>query len=86
MFSSAVLILCGFTSLISTILLLRGYRRSRSRLLLWSGLGFIGLAIQNIMLFIDLVLFPELDMSLWRNLPALLGLCLLLFGLIWELG
>jgi hypothetical protein len=82
----AVLILCAFTSIICTILLIRGYMRSRSRLLLWSSPCFIGLATQNIILFIDLMLVPDVDLSFWRSLPAFIGLCILLFGLIWELG
>jgi hypothetical protein len=79
-----VYILCALTSLACALLLMRGYLRSRVRLLFWSGLCFIGLAINNIVLFIDLVIFPDLDLAMVRNVSALLGLIILLYGLIWD--
>jgi hypothetical protein len=77
-------ILCTFTSIACAALLLRGYNQSRSRLLFWSGLCFVGLALNNILLIVDLRLLPDVDLSLIRSLPALAGLLLLIFGLIWE--
>ena len=82
--AEAVYILCAITSLTCSVLLLRGYSNSRVRLLFWSGLCFVGLAINNILLFVDLVLVPNIDLSLIRNIPNLVGIILLLFGLIWE--
>jgi hypothetical protein len=80
-----VYILCAVTSLLCAVLLLRGYKASRSRLLFWSGLCFVGLALNNILLFVDLsILSQEVDISLIRSLPALFGVGLLLYGLIWE--
>jgi hypothetical protein len=76
--------LCFLTSAIVSILLLRGYRRSRVRLLLWCGLGFLGLCMNNLMLIVDLVLFPQVDMSLYRAVAGLVGMALLVFGLIWD--
>jgi hypothetical protein len=76
--------LCALTSLACAVLLLRGYRSSRVRLLLWSGLCFAGLAANNVLLLIDKRVMPSLDLSLWRTLPALAGLALLLYGLVWE--
>lgn len=76
--------LCALTSLASALLLLRGYRENRARLLLWAGLCFLGLALNNILLFVDLGLVPEVDLSLWRSLPTAVGLALLTFGLIWD--
>ena len=76
--------LCALTSLASALLLLRGYRENRTRLLLWAGLCFLGLALNNILLFVDLGLVPEVDLSLWRSLPTAAGLALLTFGLIWD--
>jgi hypothetical protein len=78
--------LCAFTSIACAILLFRGYRASGARLLLWAGLCFTGLALNNVLLFVDLGLAPELDLSVWRSLPTLLGLALLTYGLIWEVG
>lgn len=80
----AVYILCAATSLACAVLLLRGYLKNRTRLLLWSGLCFVGLALNNLLLFIDLVVVPTVDLSLWRGLSALAGLLLLIYGLVWD--
>lgn len=79
-----VYILCALTSLFCAVLLLRQYRLSRSRLLFWSGLCFVCFTITNILLFIDVVVFPQTDLSAWRSGIALLGIVMLLYGLIWE--
>jgi hypothetical protein len=76
--------LCALTSLACAVLLLRGYFGTRARLLLWSGLCFAGLATNNILLLVDKRLVPTMDLSLWRTLPALAGVALLLYGLVWE--
>jgi hypothetical protein len=54
------------------------------RLLFWSGLCFFGLALNNILLIVDVAVLPQLDMEMWRTLPALAGVALLVYGLIWE--
>jgi hypothetical protein len=78
-------VLCAATSILCAVLLLRGYLRSRSRLLMWSTLCFIGLAINNILLFVDLVILPEsVDLRIVRSASALLSLLLMVAGLIWE--
>ena len=82
--AAVVYILCFVTSLLCTILLLRAYRDSGVRLLLWSGLCFLGLALNSALLFADRVLFPDVDLLIPRSIPVLIGLCLLLYGLIWE--
>jgi heme/copper-type cytochrome/quinol oxidase subunit 4 len=84
MFGTVVYALCALTSIGCALLLLRGYARSRFRLLLWSGLCFIGLGINNILLFVDLRVLPETDLSLLRTVPAVVGAAILAFGLIWE--
>jgi hypothetical protein len=66
------------------LLLLRGYLRRRVRLLMWSGICFIGLTVNNVALFVDLVVFPDLDLRLARLIPALVGMTLLLYGFIWD--
>ncbi len=81
---SIVYALCALTSIACAVLLLRGYRRSGVRLLLWSGLCFAGLALNNVLLFIDVRIVPDVDLSLWRTIPAVIGIAILLFGLIWE--
>ena len=82
--AKSVYVLCAITSVACAWLLFRGYRRTGTRLLLWSGLCFAGLAINNIMLFVDLVVLPGVDLSLWRAIPALAGVVLLLYGLVWD--
>lgn len=82
--ATLVYILCALTSLTCSILLLRAYSHSRVRLLFWSGLCFLGLAMNNILLFIDLRVLPQTDLFLVRSLPALIGLLLLIYGLIWD--
>lgn len=75
--------LCVVTSVACAALLLRAYIRTRMPLLLWSGLCFTGLALNNMLLFVD-VHVQETDLSTWRSLPALAGVLLLLFGMIRE--
>ena len=82
--ATLVYALCALTSLACAVLLLRGYFASRARLLLWSGLCFAGLAANNVLLLIDERVVPTVDLSLWRSLPALAGVALLLYGLVWE--
>ena len=79
-----VYVLCAATSIACAVLLLRGYQRSRMRLLLWSGLCFAGLALNNVALFVDLVIIPSVDLSLVRSGTALIAMLVLLFGLVWE--
>jgi len=84
MIAELVYLLCTLLSLLCALLLLRTYARSRQRLLLWSGLCFVGLCANNALLFADLILLPQYDLSLLRIAPALAGLALLCYGLIWE--
>ena len=76
--------LCAITSVTCAVLLLRAYARSRVRLLLWSGLCFAVLGINNILLFIDVRVLPETDLSAVRSLPAVAGVAILIYGLVWE--
>lgn len=82
--AEAVYVLCMLTSLACAALLWRGYRRSHARLLLWSSLCFAGLTVNNLFLILDMVVFPDVDLLPVRNISALLAMCLLMFGLIWE--
>jgi hypothetical protein len=72
------------TSLACAIMLLRGYVRGRKKLLLWSGLCFFGLAVSNLLIFVDLVLVPDVDLYRYRLVTALIAMGLLLYGLVWE--
>ena len=82
--SSAVYALCAVTSLFCAVLLTRSYQARRDRVLLWLGLCFWGLALNNVLLFADYVVMPAVDLALVRALSAATALMVLLFGLIWD--
>jgi hypothetical protein len=82
--AEAIYLLCAATSLVAAYLLLRQYRRSRTKLLLWSVIGFVGLAVNNVLVYVDLVLVPANDLALVRTLAGAAGLGALLYGLIWD--
>jgi hypothetical protein len=85
--AAAVYVLCALTSLACAILLLRAYHARAVRLLLWSGLAFVGFALGNVMLVVDRVIIgPDVDLALWRSLPVLGGLAVLIYGLVWDAG
>lgn len=77
-----VYLLCALTSAAVAFLLLRGWRRTGASLLLWSGLCFVGFFLNNLLLVVDQRWFQ--DLSVWRTLPALAGVSLLLYGLVWR--
>ncbi len=82
--AAVVYIIGVLTSLACAVLLLRGYSRAKKQLLLWSGLCFLGFAISNLLVFVDLVLIPQVDLYPYRLAAALVAMGLLLYGLIWE--
>jgi hypothetical protein len=83
--AETVYVLCAVTSITCAVMLLRGFFKSRTQLLFWSSLCFAGLAINNVLLFVDLVLTSSgIDLSLWRTATALTAVTVLLFGLVWE--
>jgi hypothetical protein len=81
---TAVYVVCAVTSVLCAGLLVRSYVRSRARLLLWSALCFVGLAVNNVLLVIDLEVVPDIDLQVLRDVSGLVAVSLLLFGLIWE--
>jgi hypothetical protein len=83
--AEAVYILCALTSLTCAALLFRAFLRTKVRLLLWTALCFGGFALNNIILYIDLIVLPStIDLSVMRVLPSFFGICALLYGLICE--
>jgi|tagenome__1003787_1003787.scaffolds.fasta_scaffold20004398_2 hypothetical protein len=76
--------LCALTSVLCAVVLARSYRRRRSRLLLWSSLGFVGLAINNALLLIDLVALPTVDLSPLRAIVSAASMLTLAIGLVWD--
>ena len=84
-FDAFLYLLALVTSVACMLFLFRAYAASGMRLLLWSALCFVGLSVNNLLLFFDLVVFPtELDLRPYRLLSALAGLLFLLYGFIWE--
>ncbi len=76
--------LCALAALLCALLLLPAYLRSRYRLLLWSGLCFVGLTANNLLLVLDKLVFPDIDLAIWRTAIALVAMSVLLYGLIME--
>jgi len=77
--------LCALTACICAFLLLRAFAKVNYRFLLWSGLCFCGLALNNILLIVDKLVLPDVDLSLLRTGVALIAMLVLLYGLIWDL-
>lgn len=80
----AVYILCAITALGCCLLLFRSYQQKRVPLLLWCGLFFFALSCENVILFVDLILVPDVNLAIVRDSVALAGAAALLNGLIWE--
>jgi hypothetical protein len=80
----AVNVLGTITVALCAILLLRGYIKVRTRLLLWSGLCFAGLTISNALLFVDLAVVTHISLYPLRLGVAAFSILLLLYGLVFE--
>ena len=79
-----IYLLCAATALVCSALLLRAYWRGRIPFLLGCGLCFLALAVENVILFLDVVVVPETDLSSLYLATGLTGILLLLYSLIWE--
>lgn len=85
--ADAIYLLCALTALLCAVLLLRAYVSSRTPLLFWTAICFFGLFLNNVMVLLDLdtFFFRDLpDLSIWRLIPAGLGLAALCYGLVME--
>jgi len=76
--------LCALTCLLCAVLLLRAYLRGGARVLFWSGLCFVGLTASNVLLVLDRLVLPLVDLSTARLVVALVAVLLLLYGLVME--
>ncbi len=76
--------LCAFTAGFCSWLLLRAYAQTGYKLLLWGGLCFVGLTLNNVLLVVDKLLLPEVNLFTWRLLIALIALLVFLYGIIWD--
>ena len=79
-----IYLLCALTSLACAWLLLASYRRTRHRLLFWSGASFVAMTANNLFLVLDKIVFPDVDLLPLRLWSALIAMLLLLYGLIYE--
>jgi hypothetical protein len=85
MLPALVYLLCAVTSLVCMLLLGHAWLRTRSRLLFWSALCFVGLAVNNALLFIDLAVLPtSVSLQIPRLIASCSGMMVLLFGFIWD--
>jgi hypothetical protein len=82
--ATSVYLLCTVTSAFCAALLWREYRRTSTRLLLWSSLSFVGWALNNALVFTDLVVLPEWDLSIVRSSTSLAAVSLLVYALVWD--
>ena len=82
MIAQLVYLLCAITSFGCAALLLRSYFANRNRMLFWSGIFFALLALSNLLLFVDLVMVPDVDLALVRTAITVVAHFLLVFGLI----
>jgi hypothetical protein len=76
--------LCILTSLACAWLLFASYRRTRRRLLFWSGSCFAVMTLNNLLLLLDKLVLPSVDLLPFRLITALVAVALLLYGLIYE--
>jgi hypothetical protein len=83
--ASAVYLLCLLASLICAALLARSYFRHRTHMLLWSAACFALLAVNNLLMVLDILVFPQTDLSLARTCCSLAAVGTLLYGFIWEI-
>ena len=84
MIAESIYLLCAATSLTAAVLLFRQYTARRTALLLWSCIAFMGLVLNNVLLFVDLAVLAGTDLSLFRTLAGTIGMLALVYGLIWE--
>jgi hypothetical protein len=83
-FPTAIYILCFLTSTACAWLLGRSYASTRAQLLLWSSVCFGFLALNNLTLVLDLLVFRTVDLRRLRLLFALAAVSSLLFAFVWE--
>lgn len=81
--ADAIYLLCAATSLAAAVLL-RHYPARRSPILLWSCIGFLGLAVNNVLVYLDFALLPGMDLALPRAMTGAAAMVALVYGLIRE--
>lgn len=85
LFPTLVYLLCFATSAACAVLLARSFLKARSRMLFWSALCFALLALVNLAVIFDLVIYPDdMDLRRLRLSLTLIAVAVLLFGFIWD--
>ena len=84
--AETIFVLCALASTLCAVLLLRSYLTERVPLLFWSSVCFVWLALNNLVLFVDKVIAPDVDLGVWRGATALVGVAALVYGLVWREG
>ena len=82
--AKTIYLLCAAASLVVAMMLLRQYLRSRTRLLLWSLICFAALAVNNVLVYVDLVMYTGVDLSVYRSAAGAAAMAVMLYGLVWE--
>ena len=82
--AEVVYLLCAATSLVVAVMLLRQYRKVRTRLVFWSFICFAGLVVNNVLVYVDLVMFTGVDLSAYRSAAGAAAMAAMLYGLVWE--
>jgi hypothetical protein len=83
-FPAAVYSLCFVACALCAFLLVRAYLATRARLLFWSASCFTLLAVNALLVILDIIVFPDVDFGLWRPAIALAAITVLLFGFVWD--
>lgn len=76
--------LCAVAAAVCSGLLFLSFRRTGYRLLFWSALCFAGLTLNNLLLVLDKLVFPDSDLSVVRSAVALIAMSILLYGFVWD--
>lgn len=83
--AAVVYLLCALTSLLCAVMLFKAFKKSQFRLLFWSSMGFTGFFISNILLIVDVLVFPDVTYIIhFRSIPAVIGMVVMIYGLIME--
>lgn len=82
--AKTIYLLCAATSLLVAMMLMRQYVKSRTRLVLWSVICFAGLAVNSVLVYVDLVMYTGVDLSVYRSAAGAFAMAVMLYGLIWE--
>ena len=82
--AKTIYLLCAATSLLVAMMLMRQYVKSRTRLVLWSAISFAGLAVNSVLVYVDLVMYTGVDLSVYRSAAGAVAMAVMLYALIWE--